>query len=220
MTTPYATAMHAVVGMVQPIMKSAGFRKRRNAFNRQAAAGVVQVVSFQMGPFEPPGTVEIPGLRENLYGTFTVNLGVYLDEVRRIQDLPQAGNFINDYNCHLRRRLGQLIDPPADRWWDLDGHEETGHVVRDLISGPALDWLNQHASWTSILDALEAAPPSSRAVSGNPDRLLATRMRLAENDMAAAQRNFSAWKATVEPWHSHYGYLRELATRHELDFET
>ena len=36
-----------------------------------------------MGSFDPPGTTHIPGLRENLYGRFTVNLGVYVPEVAR-----------------------------------------------------------------------------------------------------------------------------------------
>src|SRR6266851_1991254 len=53
-------------------------------------------------------------------------------------------------------------------------------------------------SWAGILEALEAAPPLSRAVGGGrPVRFLATQMRLAGGDHAGAQRNFSGWASTV-----------------------
>lgn len=216
MTTRQATAMNAVVSLVRPVLKPAGFRKRGNAFNREAAPGLVHVIHFQMGRFSPPGTAGIPGLRQNLYGKFTVNLGVYLDQVNRFQDLPPAGNFVSEYSCQLRRRLGFLLDPPEDRWWPLDNPAETGRVMRELVGGPGLDWLKQYGSWTAIRDALETAPSPSRIVSGGPDRLLATRMRLAEGDVAAAQRNFSAWIATVDRQRPHYDYLCEFGRRHGL----
>jgi hypothetical protein len=57
-----------------------------------------------MGAFDPPGTVEIPGLRPNLYGKFTINLGVYVPSMRRTQ--VAKDDWINDYNCNLRYRLG------------------------------------------------------------------------------------------------------------------
>lgn len=86
MGTDAARAMASVVALTVPLLKRAGFRKRRHSFNRTPEAGLVQVVSFQMGPFEPlgPGSEANIAFREqlgfagNLYGTFTINLGVYV----------------------------------------------------------------------------------------------------------------------------------------------
>lgn len=71
--------MKHLVAAVQPTLKEQGFRKRGNTFNRTTEPdGIIHVINFQMGAYKPPGTVEIPGLRPNLYGRFTVNLGIWL----------------------------------------------------------------------------------------------------------------------------------------------
>jgi hypothetical protein len=87
--TAFASAMRAVVREIHPMLKRAGFRKRRHTFNRETAPGLVHVVNFQMGPYEVGEHVEIPGLRENLYGKFTVNLGVFIREIHdHLMDAP------------------------------------------------------------------------------------------------------------------------------------
>jgi hypothetical protein len=79
--------MKSAVARVHPQLKGNGFRKRGNAFNRRPEPGLVQVVSFQMGAFDPPGpgseanlaarrALGVPG---DLYGRFTINLGVYVE---------------------------------------------------------------------------------------------------------------------------------------------
>src|SRR5436190_639656 len=84
--TPAAQAMKDVVGSVTPLLRRAGFRKRRHTFNRMPEPGLVHVLNFQMGAFNPPGpaseahvaaleSLDIPG---DLYGRFTINLGVYV----------------------------------------------------------------------------------------------------------------------------------------------
>ncbi len=81
--------MKQVVAEAAPLLKAAGFRKRRHNFNRMTEPGLVQVVNFWMGPFEPPGpgsekhraAREALGLRGEYYGTFTIRLGVYVPEM-------------------------------------------------------------------------------------------------------------------------------------------
>ena len=41
--------------------------------------------TFRWDLFDPPGTVYVPGLTQDLYGKFTVNLGVYVPEVAEYQ---------------------------------------------------------------------------------------------------------------------------------------
>jgi hypothetical protein len=65
---------------LRPLFKKQGFRVNGRTFNRVTQDGLTQVVNIQMGPYEPPGSTEISGLRDDLYGAFTVNLGVYVPE--------------------------------------------------------------------------------------------------------------------------------------------
>ena len=67
--------MEAAVAAAAPLLRECGFRKQRHRFNAETEPDLTQVLTFQMGAHQPPGT-EIPGLRENLYGAFTINLGL------------------------------------------------------------------------------------------------------------------------------------------------
>ena len=67
MTEP-AARMKEVVAHVAPLLRDRGFRKSRHTFNREPEPGLVQVLGFQMGQHHPPGTIELPDLRPNLYG--------------------------------------------------------------------------------------------------------------------------------------------------------
>ena len=81
-------------------LKPKGFRKQGRTFNRTTDDGLVQVINIQMGASDPPGTVYIPGLRENLYGWFTVNLGVYVPEVGKVlHGSEEAMRFVNEAHC-------------------------------------------------------------------------------------------------------------------------
>jgi hypothetical protein len=68
MRTDSAIKMKTIVDDVAPVLKAAGFRKRRHSFNRSVGGQLTHVIDFQMGAFQPPGTEEIIGLRPDLYG--------------------------------------------------------------------------------------------------------------------------------------------------------
>src|SRR5256885_2598082 len=126
----YVKAMEAVVASTTPVMKKSAFRKRRHAFNRSRENGVVAVLNFQMGSSEPPGSYEIPGFKDNLYGKFTVNLGIAFEEMWKIDNSYASKPFppfVNEYECHLRLRLGTLVTSNEDVWWSLKG--DVGRVA-------------------------------------------------------------------------------------------
>jgi hypothetical protein len=148
----FAEPMAAVVRHVAPVMKAHGFRKRRHSFNRSAEDGIVHHLSFQMGAFDPPGTVEIPGLRPNLYGKFTVNLGVFVPAMSRI-GTPKS-DWINDYNCQLRKRLGELLTEQADVWWSLE-HPASAEDVHREVGDHAIPWLDRFGSYQQIIEVFE-----------------------------------------------------------------
>jgi Domain of unknown function (DUF4304) len=82
-----------------------------------------------MGAADPPGTTHIPGLRENLHGLFTVNLGVYVPEVARHHGGGEARSWVQEYHCCVRARLGEVSEEKRDIWW----HAQIGGTVVDDV---------------------------------------------------------------------------------------
>ncbi|WP_382304502.1 DUF4304 domain-containing protein [Herbiconiux sp. UC225_62] len=144
--------MRQVVDVVAPQLKTLGFKKRRHSFNRSLDDGITHVISFQMGASDPPGTVELPGLRPNLHGRFTVNLGVHSSSMPRTQ--YRELSWINEYDCQLRKRLGHLLPEHADVWWRLD-HPEAAVNVSDALLGAGIQWLSRFESSEDIWLAFE-----------------------------------------------------------------
>jgi len=49
-----------------------------------------------MGRFDPPGTNFIAGMPENMYGKFSVNVGVYVPEVFKLMFGSEKRSFIQE----------------------------------------------------------------------------------------------------------------------------
>ena len=216
MPTQESEAMKGIVSAVHPILKEQSYRKRGNAFNRQVEPGLVHVIHFQMGAFQPPRVTEIPKLRPNLYGAFTVNLGVYLRELREIGTKNQAA-FINEFDCQIRMRIGGLIDPPADTWWRLDRPEESADQIRRLIEGPAGGWFARFSTRDEILLTLESLRPDDKATTMAPPRLIAMRLRLHRGEHELAERDFLDHLRARQHPPAHIEVLARLARQHNFE---
>ena len=105
-----ASTMDELQRRLHPLLRQSGFRKHGRTLNRATVDGLTHVIGFQMGSFDPPGTSHFPGLRENLYGRFTVNLGVYVPEVALHHGGGEAKSVVHDYNCCIRTRLGRTAE--------------------------------------------------------------------------------------------------------------
>ena len=155
MAESFSERMATVVAEVALLFREQSFRKQRHTFNRETEEGLVQVVGFQMGPSPPPGAGAMHG---DLHGSFTINLGVYFDEVRRC-DRPESPRpkFVHDYDCQVRVRVGQLVSG-RDLWWELSqaGVEQVG---RALVAEVVLPFLDEFASRRALLDARRAGDP-------------------------------------------------------------
>lgn len=224
-TSAAAQAMNGLVAAIHPGLKDLSYRKRRNTFNRCIQPdGLIHVINFQMGAFDPSGT-EIPGLRPNLYGRFTINLGVWLPgltEHGSQAPAQQSTRFINDYNCHLRARIGELLPEATDTRWRLSAPaDQLAAIVSSAITGYAQPWLARFSTWDDTLRQLEAAPADPNWFM-SPPRLTAMRMRLARGEHAAAERDFAehidAWvKHPRNP--GHLEFLAEIAAQHSFKVE-
>lgn len=152
---PPKEAMAAVVSSIAPIMKAAGYRKRRHTFNKPVGDdGFVQVLTFQMGAFDPPGTVEIPGLRPNLYGRFTVNLGVFVPAIQRGGLIERE--WYSECHCQLRKRIGELLPEQSDVWWRLD-HQDVEADSAAAVEEQGLPWLAQFEGYAGLLALWESS---------------------------------------------------------------
>jgi len=142
--------MEHVVATVAPTLETAGFHKRRHAFNRVAEPGLVHVVSFQMGAHEPPGSHEIPSYRRNRYGTFTVNLGVFVPEMV-IGERSAPGGWVNEHDCQLRKRLGELLASATERWWSLDDPVAAAATMAPALAADGLRWLDRFSTRSDLV---------------------------------------------------------------------
>lgn len=153
--------MKDVVRDVTPLLRRGGFRKRRHTFNRTPEPGLVHVLNFQMGEFNPPGprseghvaaleSLDMPGY---LYGRFTINLGVYVAGM--VLEGGEPRTWVNHYNCQLRKRIGELLTG-EDVWWSLESPDEIASVVETTLSLAGLPWLNRFSHTSSIVDAFRS----------------------------------------------------------------
>jgi hypothetical protein len=206
--------MTEVVVAVAPTLKAARFRRRRHSFNRTTDAGVIQVVSFQMGPYRPPNAHESGGGR--LYGKFTINLGVYLASLaRQLYRVPE-GEWINEYDCHLRQRIGQLLPAPEDIWWSLSDARLATQVADQAWRDHGLPWLETVTTERDIIDLYNRS--GRVAVGFNPVApVRIALMHMASGDLVHAEQLLRDHLASgLLP--AHRQYLRELLSKHGLGY--
>jgi len=146
--SPLVDAMDGLQAQLDPWLRESGFRKHGRTYNRETLEGLAHVISFQMGSFDPPGTTYIPGLRENLYGRFAVNIGIYVPEVAQHHGGGKPKKVIHEYNCCIRSRLGH-----SDKivWWTVSRSEALAHEICRLLETEALPLFRQFERRDQIL---------------------------------------------------------------------
>src|SRR5262245_35657946 len=154
-----AKQMDQIQTALRPSLKCEGYRVRGRTFNRTTRDGLVQVINLQMGSFDPPATTYIPGLRENLYGKFAVNLGVYVPEVALYHGGSEARSFVHEYNCCVRTRL-RTTEPVKDIWWTVRASD-------DVISDVSKELLNQGLSFLERFDSRDKILHELRGLTEN-----------------------------------------------------
>jgi hypothetical protein len=213
--SPFALRMDEIQKLIDLDLKPLGFKKSGRNYNRQTEPGVVQVISFQMGAFEPPtGYVSpVPSwLKPDLYGKFCVNLGIYVEELVRSRGL-KLKKFVAEYSCPIRKRLGPLVNPDGQEyWWPLDAPaEEIAEEIGSHLFSAGLDFLNRFASRSAIIsDYIQYNDLDS---SGSPRARLDVGIILAtRGDMDEAAKLFREHLAKPRTNSAHVTYVKELAS--------
>ena len=147
----YAQTLDETQKVLSPFFRENGFRKQGRSYNRQCAADIIHVINFQMGQY-PISDIEIPGIRKNLYGYITVNLGVRLPCVDHLEFQRKAKSFYLEYDCHIRARLGELIDQGSNIWWDLKQKpEKLARTMLTLLQKVGLPFIDQFSSYQDVI---------------------------------------------------------------------
>ena len=144
-----SSEMDELQNHLNPLLRQHGFKKKGRTYNHATAEGLTHVVGFQMGVFDPPGTTYIPGLRENLYGRFTVNLGVYVPEVGGALG-HEAKPTVHDYDCCIRTRLGRGAE--KELWWEISGGEAVIADITERLLNEAFSLFRRFESRDQILN--------------------------------------------------------------------
>jgi hypothetical protein len=211
----YAAAVDQIQRALRPMMTARGYKVRGRTFNRQTEDGLTQVVNLQMGPSDPPGTTYVPGLRENLHGLFTINLGVYVPEVARIHEGGEARSWVQEYHCSVRARLGETSGAPQGSWWHARPDEDVIQDVRARLERVGFPFLDRFATRDKILSEWAAEGESLEGAAGAPRIVMA--IILAERGERERARALLARQVleTRNPGHPdcHPDYVRALAAR-------
>lgn len=130
MKSKYVIELDDIQKSVYSFLKMEGFKKTGRSFNKETENGIFEVITFQMGQFPIGKNWEVSGLRPNLYGKFTINMGVYIDEIYSFK-FPQIPPKVKkEHHYTFRTRLGTLING-RDYWWELKG--QTAETSEELI---------------------------------------------------------------------------------------
>lgn len=204
----HRASMDRVQRALAPCLIDAGFKARGRTFNRRTSDGLVQVLRLWMGPFDPPGTEEVPGLRESLYGRFMVELGVYVPEVDAFYNGGTPA-FVQDYHCCIRSRLARRGKTEKERWWPLTGEEFVVNEVRERIRKDGLRFLERFRSRDSILREWPKHGVGMEEAA-RPSRIVAAFIRAGRGEKAIARRLLEEQARSEIPGHAEH--VQELAT--------
>lgn len=168
---------------------------------------MIHVIGIQMGAADPPGTTYVSGLRENMHGLFTVNLGVYVPEVSIVTNGVDK-DWVPEYYCCVRIRLGALVENEKEAWWHADASAKVVDDVLGAINGPGMHFFGQFPNRDAIVDL--AYRERNGVFFGTPPRIVGAVILTERGDHAKARALLERQMLeTNNPGHSEY--VRKLA---------
>jgi uncharacterized protein DUF4304 len=207
-STPAGTLDQLQQGL-DPLLRQTGFRKSNRTYNRTTADGLTHVIDFQMGRFDPPGTTYIPGLRENLYGLFCVNLGVYVPEVARHHGGGEAKSVVHDRNCCIRTRSGR--GTRGESWWKISADEPLINELLRRFQNEAFPLFQRFENRDQILNEFQTATDNTDLII--VPRIVCAIILLNRGDREKARHLLTAQARDHTRNPRHTAYVIDLARR-------
>jgi len=194
-------------------MKERNFRVRARTYIRRTLDELTQVINVQMGRFDPPGTVHIPWLRENYYGQFTMNVGVYVPEVHMVQFGGKELKFIAEFNCCVDERLGMLAPEHADIWWNIPRDDKMSEILLEELRGrlesDAFPFLARFETRDALLEEV-LNPSGNPQLLGNRGRVICAIILAARGQVEDARDLLVAHREDHIRGSGHPGHLKYL----------
>ena len=197
--------LDAIQNKVYEYLKPLGFRKNGRTFNRQTEKGIYQVINLQSGQYSPWDNYVIPGLRENYYGKFAVNLGVLVQELYDLKNHSTTKKIYQEYDCQIRSRLASLVKG-KDYWWPITN--ETNSTATEIIEG-----LNSTGLlWLDTFETRDKICASWGNISGSSKRAkLDVALIVFQTDKQKAQLLMQEYFNNIDVRSTHRNYVKVLA---------
>jgi hypothetical protein len=209
-----ASTLDELQRRLDPLLRNAAFRKHGRTYNRITADGLTQVIGFQMGPSDPPGATHIPGLRENLYGLFAVNLGVYVPEVARNHGGGEAKPFVHDYDCCIRTRLGRAAS--KEIWWKISADAPLADELERRLNDDAFPFFQRFEQRDQILSEFRSETDNTELMAA--PRIVCAIILLNRGESQEARRLLSAQAHDRRSNPRHRAYVIEFAQHLGIEF--
>lgn len=194
-------------------IKPLGFKKTGRTFNRRLDDGIIQVINFQSGQYPVAEHYEIPGLRENLYGRFVVNLGVCIERLYKFQFPTKNKKYFKEYECQIRERLGLLLTG-QDYWWTIT--DDNRGITKEIIEGletKGLEWFSEIDTKDKIISNYGKLPYDAP-----PRTKLDIALIVWFDDKEKGSELFKEYYDNIQPAKSpHKDYLRNLAKELKIE---
>lgn len=144
--TSKAVISQVLADAVTPVLKRHGFARRGRNF-RRLRDGRQELL-----------TVEPHRWNDRHGGAFTINLGVFIDELGAFESPAPPAEPPDEHGCHLRCLGGSPPEPAGDNpprgWWGFDAGTDLtalGAEVREWVQGPALGCFDRLATDAGVL---------------------------------------------------------------------
>lgn len=207
----FVKAVDEIQRALRPSLKEHGFKVRGRTFNRVTEDGLTQVINLQMGPSDPPGTTYIPGLREDMHGLFTVNLGVYIPEVSELHGGGAAKSWVQEYYCSIRSRLGPTSGATQDLWWHARSPADAVADIQPLLMSYGLLFLDRFGTRDLVLRELDGHGENLEYCA--VPRIVCATILARRGQVDSARELMAAQTLESRNNRNHPTYVRELAMR-------
>ena len=204
----FAERLDLVQTQFSGVLRPLGFRRSGRTYNRTTPEGLVQVINLQISRPDPVPP-QLASLREaGRHDKFTVNLGVWVPEVSKYHGMEPRSKTIQDYDSHVRARLGQFATPPSDLWWALDeAWPACTAKALALLQAGGLPFLERMGTRDGIVAEWLGRAPDSRIV------VAIIEARRGRPDIA---RHLLAAQIASTRMTNHHAYVRVVAKQLEL----
>jgi hypothetical protein len=209
----FKTQLDIVEENVYTKLKPLGFKKNGRTFNRRLDNGIIQVINFQSGQYPIGENYIVPGLRENLYGKFVVNLGVCVESLYKFQTPAETKKYYKEYQCQIRERLGILLTG-QDYWWIIkdDNKKITGEIIIGLET-KGFEWFSGVETKEKIITNYGRLPYSS-----SPRAKLDIALIVWFENKEKGSELFKEYYDNIQPAKSpHKEYVRDLAKELKIE---